>query len=136
MLRDILPYICTVEGCSNEHVQYPTRNAMTLHIQKHMRQIHSPIYDEAGDKDNIPRIISGAQAFCDAVTNLPHPNLEEFFSGTQAAKCMFCKKMIPAGRSNYGRHVGEHMEKIAFAVLSRPYEEWEFYEDSSCEGGG
>ena len=28
-------------------------------------------------------------------------------------------------------HVGRHMEEIAFAVVTKPYEEWDFYTDSS-----
>jgi len=33
--------------------------------------------------------------------------------------------------NNVEKHVGRHMEEIAFAVVRKPYEEWDFYSDSS-----
>jgi hypothetical protein len=29
------------------------------------------------------------------------------------------------------RHLGQHMDEIAFAVLTKPYKEWEFYSEAS-----
>ena len=43
-------------------------------------------------------------------------------------KCLFC------GENNGGRrHIERHMEEVAFAVVSKPYKEWDFYSDSSSK---
>ncbi|KAL8991005.1 MAG: hypothetical protein Q9169_007972 [Polycauliona sp. 2 TL-2023] len=48
--------------------------------------------------------------------------------------CPFCREQVPVAaidERERGRHVGRHMEEIAFAVVPKPYEDWEFYSDSS-----
>ena len=46
--------------------------------------------------------------------------------------CLFCEEVLSeARRDEYARHVGCHMEEIAFAVVTKPYEDWDFYSDSS-----
>ena len=46
-------------------------------------------------------------------------------------RCPFCSEDIGLDRSNRERHIGRHMEGIAFAVVTKPYEEWEFYSGPS-----
>ena len=43
----------------------------------------------------------------------------------------FCSEDIGRIRTNRGRHIGRHMEEIAFAVVTKPYEEWDFYSSPS-----
>ncbi|KAL8837526.1 MAG: hypothetical protein Q9170_002485 [Blastenia crenularia] len=46
--------------------------------------------------------------------------------------CPFCQVNLPEPwQRNRGRHLGRHMEEVAFAVVPKPYEDWEFYSDSS-----
>ena len=45
-------------------------------------------------------------------------------------RCLFCGKRLQ-GQNACQTHIGRHMEEIAFAVVRRPYDEWEFYSDSS-----
>ena len=46
--------------------------------------------------------------------------------------CVFCKELLPCeSRRHYGRHLGRHMEEIAFMVVTKPYEDWDFYSDAS-----
>lgn len=46
--------------------------------------------------------------------------------------CPFCQDTVPAiEKLGNGRHVGRHLEEIAFTVVPKPYEDWEFYSDSS-----
>ena len=46
--------------------------------------------------------------------------------------CAFCEEVL----SNYdridrSRHLARHMEEIAFTVVPKPYEDWDFYSDTS-----
>lgn len=48
------------------------------------------------------------------------------------SSCPFCQETVSANnRRGRGRHLGRHMEEIAFAVVPKAYEDWEFYSDSS-----
>ena len=51
---------------------------------------------------------------------------------TGPVNCPFCQKEFPTWRSR-GRiwHFGHHMEEIAFAVVPKVYEDWDFYSNSS-----
>lgn len=46
-----------------------------------------------------------------------------------ARVCLFCGEEIRI--DDHGKHVSRHMEEIAFAVVRKPYEDWDFYSDSS-----
>ncbi len=46
--------------------------------------------------------------------------------------CLFCGEPLSALLyDSQWRHVGRHMEEIAFGVVTKPYEDWEFYSDAS-----
>ena len=46
--------------------------------------------------------------------------------------CVFCEKKFPMfRRREHSRHLGRHMEEIAFMVVTKPYEDWDFYSDAS-----
>lgn len=45
--------------------------------------------------------------------------------------CIFCGEQTGGKDNNRQKHIGRHMEEIAFAVVRKPYEEWDFYSDSS-----
>ena len=46
--------------------------------------------------------------------------------------CPFCQETLSLyNNRSRDRHVGRHMEEIAFAVVPKAYEDWEFYSDSS-----
>ena len=46
--------------------------------------------------------------------------------------CVFCEKVLSmADRKDRSRHVARHMEEIAFMVVTRPHEDWDFYTDAS-----
>ena len=45
--------------------------------------------------------------------------------------CLFCGENDLPTEISRRRHVERHMEEVAFAVVSKSYEEWEFYSDSS-----
>lgn len=45
--------------------------------------------------------------------------------------CLFCGQNLSERLDPIDRHVGRHMEEIAFSVLTKPYDDWSFYSDSS-----
>lgn len=52
------------------------------------------------------------------------------------ASCPFCSEDISEEISSSSlharfKHVGRHMEDIAFAVVAHQYEDWKFYSESS-----
>ncbi len=49
---------------------------------------------------------------------------------TDGIICLFCGERIRA-IDDRSQHVGRHMEEIAFSVVSKPYDKWSFYSDSS-----
>ncbi|KAK0510609.1 hypothetical protein JMJ35_007041 [Cladonia borealis] len=57
---------------------------------------------------------------------LDHPHMADL-----DPRCSFCSEDIGLDRSNRERHIGRHMEEIAFAVVTKPYEEWDFYSGPS-----
>ena len=60
----------------------------------------------------------------------------DFLAGTYrkpdesaARVCLFCGEEFRI--DDHAKHVSRHMEEIAFAVVRKPYEDWDFYSDSS-----
>ena len=46
--------------------------------------------------------------------------------------CIFCREVLSAMTIwKRAEHLSRHMEEIAFSVVTKPYEEWEFYSDNS-----
>ena len=46
-------------------------------------------------------------------------------------ECLFCGQDKLHVEGSRRRHIERHMEEVAFAIVSKPYEEWDFYSDSS-----
>ena len=56
---------------------------------------------------------------------------EAIMVSTESWKCIFCEAEL-AENMNLAerfRHVGRHMEELAFAVVPHQYEDWQFYSD-------
>jgi len=45
--------------------------------------------------------------------------------------CIFCDEVLNERESHRERHLGRHMEEIAFTAVAKLHEEWAFYSDSS-----
>lgn len=43
--------------------------------------------------------------------------------------CPFCESEMAGTTDERFRHLGRHMEDLAFSVVPRQYEEWDFYTD-------
>ncbi|OAG42662.1 hypothetical protein AYO21_02945 [Fonsecaea monophora] len=46
--------------------------------------------------------------------------------------CLFCDEALQS-TDKLITHISQHLERIAFAVLARPYQKWHFYEDFASE---
>ena len=100
-MDDLRPYICTHSECPQADTQYTSR----VHFIEHELQKHegASLYEEK------------------TLTSKPH-----------TTSCCFCREQFPSrDKTQLGRHVGRHMEEIAFAIVPKTYEVWEFYSDSS-----
>ena len=107
ILRDLQPYVCTVEDCNEPTMQFDSRRSYILHeITQHELT--------PGD-------------FLASTYRKPEESA--------ARACLFCGEVFRI--DDHGKHVSRHMEEIAFAVVRKPYEDWDFYSDSSgpLDGG-
>lgn len=101
VLNDLRPYICTFQDCTIANESFASRAGFL----DHEMLVHG--------RFTLDRLV-------------------DFDSDGIA--CLFCGEVLSKAwskRDEYARHVGRHMEEIAFAVVTKPYEEWDFYSDSS-----
>ncbi len=104
VLQDLRPYVCTVEDCDEPTTQFNSRRSYLLHeIRWHEL--------EPGEFDS----------------DLQEWKRKENATGV----CVFCGEQTGGKNNSRDKHIGRHMEEIAFAVVRKPYEEWDFYSDSS-----
>lgn len=104
-MRDLRPYVCTVQECDRSTESFPSVNQYLSHVIKaHELQ---------------PSEQSSTRAF--------KRRKEE------SIMCIFCGVRTEAGKGDNvrGRHVARHMEEIAFTVVTKAYEKWDFYSESS-----
>lgn len=104
VLHDLKPYVCTVEDCDEPTTQFNSRRSCTLHeIRRHE-------VEPGGFESDL---------------------LERKLRKSAAGVCIFCGEQTKGKNNNSEKHIGRHMEEIAFAVVRKPYEERDFYSDSS-----
>ena len=106
-MTDLRPYLCTYPDCPQSAITYVSRHSLL----GHQARAHS--------SDELK--VSSSHSPGGLFKENPHricPFCHEVF--------LDCKPIF-----DYGSHVGHHLEQIAFAVVSKPYEDWEFYSDSS-----
>lgn len=107
VLRIIRPYVCTHENCDQSEYQFKTIKDLLRHIiMKH--ELHGVRCTRA----------------------------DVHIRKRASVKCLFCGEQtaIGTGEASRGSHVGGHMEEIAFSVIPKAYEDWDFYPDSSFGG--
>jgi hypothetical protein len=104
VLRDLRPYVCINADCMYSNIDFASRAA----YMNHEVECNSRLWQGV----NVNRRLAQ--------------------SGIQGVvTCLFCGTEIAAGEDYRGKHIVRHMEEIAFTVVSKPYEQWEFYSDSS-----
>ena len=104
VMNDLRPYVCTFLDCDEAGKTYASRRA----FRTHERSAH-------GFKEYLRTSQRG----------LPK-------------SCIFCEEVLSiADKDDWvtwyhsSRHVARHMEEIAFTVVTKPYEDWDFYSDAS-----
>ena len=107
VLSDLCPYICTFPFCHRANDLFASR----LEFLDHEKMVHG--------LEGRFRLKGCVSAFEQSVHR-------------DGITCRFCgEDLSEVWGHEYARHVGRHMEEIAFAVVTKPYEDWEFYSDCS-----
>lgn len=101
--QDLRPYVCTVEDCDEPPTQFNSRRSHLLHEIRRYEL-------EPGEFDS----------------DLLEWKLRERATGV----CIFCGEQTGGKNNSREKHIGRHMEEIAFAVVRKPYEEWDFSSNS------
>ena len=101
MFADLRPYICSFRNCDLADEQYLSKGKWLAHENRYH-------FTEA-------RFRAGKEP--DELSEL--------------LLCPFCGEKTDQGTWARGKHLGRHMEEIAFAVVTKPYEDWDFYSTSS-----
>ena len=105
-MSDLRPYVCTSQEC--DRTTKPFSSLKTYLI--HEIEVHELCLSERSSARTAKR------------------------KREESIVCIFCGERTEAGNGNNsrGRHVGRHMEEIAFTIVPKAYEEWDFYTDSSA----
>jgi ankyrin repeat protein len=143
VFHDLEPYMCTFEDCPIADKTYSTSRAFITHEMRHHRDV-SRVFacDHCGGKFNRKRDARKHLHFDQCGGDLPRSRrisgsggkTKSGFSVVEErvadSVCPFCTKLITGGRGYLTQHLGRHLEEISFAIVRKPYEEWQFYEDS------
>ena len=141
VLEDLQPYICTFEDCKEFDKAFDTQRAFIQHeIKKHRStkfwDCPSSICPRRfPDKDSLlDHVILKHWGQLNGKARAQHAFELEYDPAIEDVLCPFCQEKIkPGGRRVIARHLGQHMERISFAVVTRPYASWKFYDDTASE---
>jgi hypothetical protein len=142
VFQDLQPYLCTFPSCPEGDSTFSTRRAFVTHEMRNHRaklgirhhclypMCHATFTNDAKAYDHL----RSHPVLVDATRNQPRDSNFDRFIATRkhltGVKCPFCEENLEDGVAMLGRHLGRHMEEISFAVVTKPYEEWKFYDDS------
>lgn len=118
MFRDLRPYICTHDDCSNPEKMYATRHDWIYHeMQIHRRQwkcqrCYVGFYNKASMANHLKEIHSESVA---AQLPIFLEISERPIEDDRRTKCTLCPDQLSLGRLL--EHLAQHMEEIALFVL-------------------
>ena len=119
-MNDLRPYLCTFPNCAIANQSYASRAAFL---------------DHEVTVNGLERGLEMVAHELETCASAVKPASETIIHRDGVA-CLFCGEVLSkAERDEYARHVGRHMEEIAFAVVTKPYEDWDFYSVSSGASG-
>jgi len=124
VLRDLRPYVCTSKSCIDPDQDFASRKS---HLDHEALCKESQLF---GRPYKVP-FHNGSQVIYGG--NILYGNGR--LSNSDAARsfaCLFCGKEANTMEDCPSKHLWRHMEEIAFTVVSKPYEKWDFYSDSSA----
>ncbi|OQV00512.1 Ankyrin repeat-containing protein [Cladophialophora immunda] len=143
VLHDLQPYSCIFENCPTPSKTYTSRWRMRTHVLGSHPFVYSyrcrqcPASEERLRKRELHRHIKQRH---------PEQRLKRFWGGGATSglmeyfskelhqmNCCFCDKALPTP-DKFITHISQHLERLAFAVLARPYQKWHFYDDFASEG--
>ena len=141
VLEDLQPYVCTFEDCKESDKAFDTQRAFIQHEIKEHRSTKSwecpssTCFRRFPDKESLlDHVVSKHWSRLDGVARAKHAFEREDDPAVEDVLCPFCQEIIkPGGRRVIARHLGQHMERISFAVVTRPYASWKFYDDTPSE---
>ena len=123
--------MCTFPECKDSNKTYRTR----------LRFINHEMEEHPGRWDHPFAVQDCHETFQDPIARFQHMETHSLSLKAVAQELtlnpvkhfdyLFCGKRIQAAKLNLARHLGRHMEKISFAVVTKTYEDWGSYEDSS-----
>ena len=105
-MSDLRPYVCTSRECDRATESFPSLKDYLIHeIEAH---------EICLSERSSARIVKRKRE--------------------ESIVCIFCGERTEAGNgvNARGRHIGRHMEEMAFTVVPKAYEDWDFYTDSSA----
>lgn len=134
--------MCTFEDCEESDEVFDTQKAFIKHeIEKHRSvqfwKCPSGICsNKYSDKDSLlDHVILNHWKHLDEEARAKHAFELQEDPAIENVQCPFCQEKIkPGGRRTLARHLGQHMEKISFAAVTKPYAGWKFYDETSSEG--
>lgn len=134
--------MCTFEECEESDEVFDTQKAFIKHeIEKH-RSVQSwkcpcgSCSKKYLDKDSLSdHVTLNHWKNLNGKARAQHAFELEADPAIENVQCPFCQaKIKPGGRRTLARHLGQHMEKISFAAVTKPYAGWKFYDETSSEG--
>ncbi|KAL3421762.1 hypothetical protein PVAG01_05918 [Phlyctema vagabunda] len=136
VFQDLEPFMCTFQDCKISDKTYASRRAFMTHEMKHHREIFRKLRCNRCNQIFNQTDLKAHSVFCAKSSKMRHytGKRSQPFSVVQKriadSICPFCAELITGGSEKFAQHLGHHLEEISFAVVRKPYEEWQFYEDS------
>lgn len=137
VLCDLQPYVCSFENCKTAGKVYSTRRAWFKHeLKRHRNSIkyHCQLRTCKGEFGSGPAFRKHlGKSHGLAKWEIVDLNMKDVKRTTKAkhySYCTFCDMHL-GDEASIPRHVGRHLEELAFVILAKQYQEWEFYEESS-----
>ena len=128
IFQDLQPYVCTFSDCNEPDKTYATRRAFVNHeLQEHRaRQSWSCTQPFCNFRSSDRALVGDHQKShirSESGIILPNIMVEDQDPAMYGIACPFCKQLINPIKTNLGRHIGKHMEEIAYAAVTKSYED-------------
>lgn len=124
VLGDLRLYLCIYQDCPTADETYASRARFRYHLYHECLS-----HEREFSKVDIDPERKASTACADTAKQKNDTPTQE-----NAMTCIFCREVLSAmTRKNRAEHLGRHMEEIAFSVVTKPYEGWDFYSDISTK---